>query len=116
MTNNDIVDLPFQILYPAIFGTIVYWMVGFNPNFARFLLFLLFIILVSNIGAALGLLIGIIARDTGVAAILLTIFLIPFIIFSGFLINPSDVPVYFIWVLYISFVKWSFQGVAINEV
>jgi hypothetical protein len=45
--------------------------------------------------------------------VLLTVVVFPFVIFSGFLIRPEDVPPYFIWMIYISFVKWAFQAAAI---
>ncbi len=41
---------------------------------------------------------------------------IPFVIFSGLFLNANDIPNYFIWIYYISFVRYGFEAVMINEV
>jgi hypothetical protein len=41
---------------------------------------------------------------------------LPFIIFAGLLINLASTPVYFVWIPYINFMRWAFQGLANNEV
>merc|ERR1712032_1286810 len=38
-----------------------------------------------------------------------------FLIFSGFLINESSIPVYFIWLREISFIRYAFKAIAVNE-
>jgi ABC-type multidrug transport system permease subunit len=40
---------------------------------------------------------------------------IVFIIFGGFYINSASLPMGSQWVQYISYIKWAFEGLAINE-
>jgi ABC-type multidrug transport system permease subunit len=105
-----------QILSPVLFGTIAYWMIGFKKNGVNFLLYTIVVVLVANIGSALGLTLGIIAKDAGTASALIPMIILPFVIFSGFFVNSRTVPAYFIWVPPISFVKYAFSAVVLNEV
>lgn len=47
-------------------------------------------------------------------AIAPTVF-IPLMLFAGFLLNEDNIPVWLIWVKYLSLFKWGFQILAINE-
>ena len=111
-----IADFPLQIFFPALFSTIVYWMVGFVPDAKQYFIFLAINVLCSNVGNAYGMLLGAAAKDSNVALTLQPVVLIPFVIFSGYFINSDNVPPYFIWIEYISFVKYGFHSLVINEV
>jgi ATP-binding cassette subfamily G (WHITE) protein 1/ATP-binding cassette subfamily G (WHITE) protein 2 len=106
-------DLPFQLVYPTIFSIISYFMVGFQSD--RFALFWFLVLLVANVGASMGLLVGIKAKDATTAISSVPLVVIPFMLFSGFLINVDSTPPYFIWIEYLSPIKYCFQGIAINE-
>jgi ABC-type multidrug transport system permease subunit len=106
-------DLPFQLVFPTIFSLISYYMVGFQAS--RFVVFWLLVLLVANVGASMGLLVGIKAKDATTAISSVPLVVIPFMLFSGFLINVASTPPYFIWIEYLSPIKYCFQGIAINE-
>jgi len=109
------VDLIFQFLFPFIASIISYFMIGFINNGGAFIVFALALILSSNIGSSLGLIIGIMSKDVGTGTALVPIVVIPFMIFSGFFINSSNVPDYFIWCQYISFMKYAFQAMVYTQ-
>jgi len=113
--SKILVDLVFQLLYPFIGCLITYFMVGYKLEAASWILFTLFITLAANIGSCLGLLISIIAKDIGMGTAMVPIVVIPFMIFSGFFINSKNVPNYFIWCEYVSFMKYAFAGMVYNE-
>jgi len=108
-------DLPFQILYPTLFLTISYWMIGFQPYFVQFITFWITGVIIANVGASLGLFLGIVAKDANTAVSLMPITIIPFMLFSGFLVNTNDVPDYFIWLPPISPLKYGFAALCVNE-
>lgn len=91
-------------------------MIGFVPEADNYFIFLVVLILVSNVGSAMGMLLGTAASDASVAISLVPVTLIPFMIFSGFFINTDNVPPYFIWIEYISFIKYGFHALVLNEV
>jgi ABC-type multidrug transport system permease subunit len=89
-------------------------MVGYHTSGVVFILHVLVMVVFANVGSSFGLLIGIIAKDTATATMLVPMILIPFMIFSGFLISNSNAPVYLIWMNYISPMRWSFQALMKN--
>lgn len=110
-----IADLPFQVVYPTIFSIITYWMIGFQPTFSRFIQYIVILFLCSLCGGSLGLTMSTLAPDASVAGALIPVVLIPFMIFGGFIANFDTIPVFFIWVPYISFIKWGFEALVLNE-
>lgn len=56
-------------------------MIGFVNNGGAFIVFALSLILSSNIGSSLGLIIGIMSKDVGTGTALVPIVVIPFMIF-----------------------------------
>jgi ABC-type multidrug transport system permease subunit len=118
-TNRDdfsAEDLPIQVLSPTITGLITYFIIGFDSSAANFFIFWVILLLISNIGGSLGLFIGTIAKDSEVAISLVPIIIMPFMIFSGYFVNRKNTPPWFIWVEWISFIRYAFEGVIINEV
>jgi ABC-type transport system involved in multi-copper enzyme maturation permease subunit len=73
-----------------LFGVISYFMIGFQESAEKFFIFLFVIILCANVGSAIGLLLGTVARTTSVAIALVPVSLIPFLIFSGFFVNSDS--------------------------
>lgn len=102
-------DLPFQSLYLFLFGTIVYWMVGYRQNGVNYIIFVALLILISNIGAGVGLFLSAWFKRR-----YCPVTIIPFMIFSGFLVNDNSVPDYFMG-SYLSFIKWAFEALILNE-
>lgn len=43
-----------QVLFPCIFGTLVYWLMGMAADLLRYLTFLLILVLVANAACSMG--------------------------------------------------------------
>ena len=91
-------------------------MIGFVREAENYFIFVAITVLLSNVGCAMGLLLGVLASDASVAVALVPVTILPFMLFSGFFLNSKNVPPYFIWIEYISFVKYGFRAVVLNEV
>jgi ATP-binding cassette subfamily G (WHITE) protein 1 len=109
------VELPFQIIFPFIMGTIIYFMVGFQAQVGKFFIFQGFIILCSLCGFTLGICFGCIFTSLPVALAITPLVLLPLMLFSGLLLNQGSIPSYVDWIKYIAPMKWGFSALAINE-
>jgi len=112
---RSVSDIPFQLLLPTIFVSIVYYFIGLNPPADRFFGFLGTILLTSNAAFSLGYAISAAAPTVGVALAVGPLVLMPLLIFGGFFVNTASIPDYFIWLEYISFFKYGFEAIVVNE-
>ncbi|KAF2360834.1 ABC transporter-like [Trinorchestia longiramus] len=108
-----IADLPFQIIFPLLSVLIVYFMTGQPVELWRLCLFTFFCVLTSLVAQSIGLAIG--AAFTVQEAVFLgPASIVPMLLFSGFFIQFSTIPVYMRWITYLSFVRYGFEGVVLS--
>jgi len=111
---KSFIDLPALLAFPISFGTIVYWMVDFQHDAGKYFIWLVFLILMANIGHALGFTLS--ARlELDQALPLMPLIIMPLGLLGGFFLNPKSTPVYLDWLQRLSVFYWSFAGVVINE-
>jgi ATP-binding cassette subfamily G (WHITE) protein 2 (SNQ2) len=110
-----IASLPLLVFNHVIFTVVVFSMCGFSRSVGSFFyfFFLLLIASVASFYVALFL-----ASSTASSQIAFSIFPIIFLffgMFSGFTININSVPPLWSWAPYISYSRWVFQGLMVNE-
>jgi len=110
---KTLADLPFQIVFPLIYDVIVYFMTSQPMEWDRFCMFCLMTILTSLVAQSVGLVIGA-CCGIQLAVFLGPITMIPIILFSGFFVNLDTIPVYLSWVSYLSYARYSFQGLMLS--
>nr|QNH67903.1 ATP-binding cassette transporter subfamily G-like protein 4 [Brachionus rotundiformis] len=113
--SKFIIELPKYIIFPAIFVAIVYWMAGLNNDGLKFALCVLTIILVANSAVSFGSFISAAAPSVNAALALSAPLLVPLMIFSGFFLNNSTVPSYFIWIKYLSWLNYANEILIVNQ-
>jgi len=70
---------------------------------------------VALVSVSLGLAISAGAPNVTVANIIAPITLVLLMLFGGFFINSANVPVYLIWLQYLSFFKYGYEALVVNE-
>ena len=108
-------ELPFSILTPTIFGVIVYYAIGYNPDAARFMYFLLILILVYNASSGYSLIISASFSDKQLAVTLTPVLIIPFMLFAGFFVSSSNIPVFLKIFEYLSIFKYGYESLMHNQ-
>ncbi|XP_011299281.1 ATP-binding cassette sub-family G member 4 [Fopius arisanus] len=106
---NKFADLPIQITAVLLYTIILYLMTGQIAEGRRFLLLLLCYIAVSLVAQLIGLICGIVL-SIKYGVIFGPFFIMPFVLFSGFLVHLTDAPWYLQWIFHCSFLKYGFQG------
>jgi hypothetical protein len=73
------------------------------------------LILIYASAGAYALIISTLFADKQVAVTLTPILIIPFMLFAGFFVNQENIPVWLIEFQYLSFFKYGYQALMINE-
>ncbi|KAA0198904.1 hypothetical protein HAZT_HAZT004839 [Hyalella azteca] len=112
---KNVAEIPMAVLQPVLFVGVIYYMVGLNPGADNFFICMGIIVLVANIGVSFGYLISCLARNLEMALAIAAPLIIPFMLFGGFFLNSDSVPVYFIWLQYISWFNYANEALNINQ-
>lgn len=108
-------ELPLFICLPAIFTTIIYWMVGLYPTFEAYCTCCIIMVLVANISVSFGYLLSCSADRLSVLMSITPLILVPLMLFGGFYLNSESVPVYFLWLEYLSWLSYSNECMLVNQ-
>jgi hypothetical protein len=112
-----ITEVLLQLVYPVIFSCIVYFLIGYRLEAGAFFVFLGFLELCFFCANSVALLIS----AAAVGNILLASAALPLALeisrlFGGFFLPPAALPIYFVWLDSISYVKYIYMGLMTNQV
>lgn len=112
---KNLAEIFSQIIPPIVFSSIVYFLVGFQNDVGKFFIFMIFMILGSIAATSLSMMISALARTTDMAVTILPMILEICRLYGGFFLSPANIPKYFVWLDAISYVKYTYTGISLNE-
>jgi ABC-type multidrug transport system permease subunit len=106
---------PQMLIDVLLFGIFVYWMVGFVPTAASFIIYLLlFFLFTFAMGQTYGLLAAIAPTKTVVQAGGAVVLLLN-VLFCGYIVSPNVIPIYWNWLYWINPLPWIYRALLLNE-
>lgn len=106
---------PQMLIDVLLFGVFVYWMVGFLPTAANFIIYLLlFFLFTFAMGQTFGLLAAIAPTKTIVQAGGSVVLLLN-VLFCGYIVSPNVIPIYWNWMYWITPLGWIYRSLLLNE-
>lgn len=107
--------IPQMIIDVFLFGTFVYWMVGFVATAQGFIIYLvLFFTFNFTMGQLFGLLASVAPSKTVVQAGGAVILLLN-VLFCGYIVSPTVIPNYYIWIYWMMPLAWVYRALLLNE-
>ncbi|OWZ04055.1 ABC transporter [Phytophthora megakarya] len=108
-------QIPLALVETIIFGSLVYWLCGFESEFQLFLIFE-FVLFVMNLAMGMWFFfLSSVGPNENVVTPLGMVSVLIFIIFAGFIVTKSQIPDYLIWAHWISPMTWSIRALSINQ-
>jgi len=108
-------EFPFAATGPIVFACIAYWVIGFVASAGNFLTFVGIIVAINVTAVSWGMLISSAASSVQQASAIGPLVIIVFLLFGGFYANTDNIPDWLSWISEVSFFKWGFKAMALNE-
>ncbi|RLN52631.1 hypothetical protein BBP00_00009549, partial [Phytophthora kernoviae] len=108
-------QIPLAIAETIIFGSLVYWICGFEADVWRFIIFLV-ILLVMNLAMGMWFFfISAISPNGNIASPVSQVSILVMVIFAGFIVTANTIPDWLIWLHWISPMSWALRALSINQ-
>ena len=113
--STFLVTLPLELFPGIVYGTVLYFMTALREGVTHYLVYIGVMLLENFAGIGLGMCLSASFNSVEMAPQLAPAFVILFLMFSGFFLNESNVPVFLIWLRELSFIRYAFQALCVNE-
>ncbi|XP_057975009.1 ABC transporter G family member 25 [Malania oleifera] len=106
-TARIVGDLPMELILPAFFLAVVYWMAGLNPHPMAFVLTLLVLLGYVLVAQGLGLAMGAAIMNAKQALTVVTVVMLAFILTGGYYVHKG--PACLHWIRYVSVTFYGYR-------
>ncbi|CAI9286405.1 unnamed protein product [Lactuca saligna] len=110
-----IIKIPISIVEAAIWTILTYYVIGFDPNFWRFLKHFLLLVVINQMASALFRLIASAGRNLIVANTFGAFALLILFALGGFVLSRDQVKSWWIWGYWSSPMMYALNGIVVNE-
>eukprot|EP00299_Pterocystis_sp_00344_P019877 c9825_g2_i1.p1 GENE.c9825_g2_i1~~c9825_g2_i1.p1 ORF type:complete len:636 (-),score=175.65 c9825_g2_i1:75-1727(-) len=112
---KSLVDAAIQLMIPVLFSVTVYFLIGLQPVTTKFFTFMAFMMLTNLCATSAALMVSAVCRTTDLSVAVLPMMLEVSRLFGGFFLPPINLPHYFSWLDALSFYKYAYVGISLNE-
>jgi hypothetical protein len=103
---RTISEIPFQVLFPFVFGSIVYGMVGLRPTGGAYITFCAILILCANAAVSMGYALSAMFRNTTAAIAAGSVVIMPMALFSGLLLDMNNISAWLRPLQFLSIIRY----------
>lgn len=103
-------ELPLQILLPVVFYLPVYFLIGIGHGAEVFFYQQVLLVLLNSTAVGFGYMVSCLSKRADITPVLGIAMLMPMLLLGGLLINTDDIPVYLVWIEYISPFKYGYEA------
>ena len=89
-------------------------LLGFGGGASTFFLLQFILIILSSCATGLGYMVACLAGKPEIAGIVGPVVILPFLLFGGLFLNSDSAPSYFIWLQYLSPVKYGYEAMMVT--
>ncbi|KAI6192920.1 ABC transporter ATP-binding protein/permease wht-1 [Aphelenchoides fujianensis] len=100
---------------PLLYATITYWMAGLQRRASKFAVHCAFNVLLAWTATSIAYAGACIFGTESLAQTIVPMLVLPMLLFGGYFINFNAIPVYFRWLAYLSWFRFGFEGMEINQ-
>jgi len=108
-------ELPFELLFPILFNLIVYWFVAYRLNGYSIGMYFITVGVSATVSSSIGVMISSSINRPRTGVVITTVTLLFSMLSAGFYVNINKMPIWFSWLTYLSFMKYSYNGLLITQ-
>ncbi|KAJ0554077.1 putative ABC-type sulfate transporter [Helianthus annuus] len=107
---QGLVEIPYVASQTIVYGVITYFMINFERNIAKFVLYLAFMFLTFTYFTFYGMMAIGLTPNQQMAAVVSSAFYSLWNLLAGFLVPKAQIPGWWIWFYYICPIAWTLKG------
>lgn len=112
---TSLVEVPLNCFWPLVLSLVCYWMIGLADSLAHFGLLVVVLMLVSNVAGGMLLAAGSVSPSMKAAQVVAPLTIVVQFLFAGYFVRLSSLPVFYIWLKYVSFFRYAYEVLVSNE-
>ncbi|KNC76343.1 hypothetical protein SARC_11150 [Sphaeroforma arctica JP610] len=113
--STVIFESPWNVVKAVLWSVVIYWACDLKREVGAFFFFMMVTFFIAETGLNFALTFSFFFPTADVASMAMVTLPLLFMLFSGFFIARPDIPDYWIWAYYISFVNYGLSAYLLNE-
>ncbi|EGG22126.1 ABC transporter G family protein [Cavenderia fasciculata] len=110
-----ITKIPISLIEALLYSVVCYWTAGFRARADSFIVFVLCMMLTNFVSQAVFQMVSALSESQLVTSMVTPAIVVTFMVFSGYMLPGPNIPKYWVWVYYLSPLKYLLDALASNE-